>query len=208
MSDTGYAKGLCQRCGGHLEFPTTGLGLTVDCPHCGGQTTLISGPPDIAASDGKSPARPGSKAPVLWGLAVLILILAAASVAFHWFNQTGTTPPAATMAAPSPVTNSEVPPAPSPAPEANDLMVAGPVRLQKTEGSGLVYAVGTVKNNSDRQRFGVRIELDLLDEQDNKIGTAGDYIAVLEPHKDWPFRALLTQPKAVKAMVAKIEEQK
>ena len=68
--------------------------------------------------------------------------------------------------------------------------------------------MGTVKNNSDRQRFGVKIELDLLDAQDNKIGTTSDYIAILEPHKNWQFRALLTQPKAVKANVAKIEEQK
>ncbi|MFZ0827014.1 MAG: FxLYD domain-containing protein [Verrucomicrobiia bacterium] len=97
---------------------------------------------------------------------------------------------------------------PAPALETNDLFATGPVTLQKTAGSALVNAVGTIRNNSDRQRFGIKIELDLLDEQDNKIGTAGDYLAILEPHKDWQFRALLTQPGAVKATVAKIEEQK
>jgi hypothetical protein len=110
--------------------------------------------------------------------------------------------------APPAPAHSEIPKPPSPAPETNDLLQAGPVSLQKTEGSALIYAVGTVRNNSDRQRFGVKIELDLLDSQDQKIGTAGDYIAILEPHKDWPFRALLTQPKAVRVTVAKIVEQK
>jgi hypothetical protein len=131
---------------------------------------------------------------------VLILTLAATGVALHGFKKTRTTPLT--------LTPTEIPKETSPAREEPDRLLAGSVTLQKTEGSALIYAVGTVRNNSDRQRFGVRIELDLLDNQDRKIGTAGDYIAVLEPHKDWQFRALLTQHKAVKANVAKIEEQK
>jgi hypothetical protein len=53
----------------------------------------------------------------------------------------------------------------------------------------LVYAVGTVKNDTARQRFGVKIELDLIDAQDNKIGSASDYIEVLEPGKEWQFNS-------------------
>ena len=115
-------------------------------------------------------------------------------------------PPVSTQTAPPTVANPEIPK--PPAPEEKDLLPAGPVTLRKAEGSALIYAVGTVRNNSDRQRFGVKIEPDLLDDQDHKIGTASDYIAILEPHQDWPFRALLTQPKAMEAKVAKIEEQK
>jgi hypothetical protein len=208
MTETGYSKGACQNCGGHLEFPTTGIGLTIDCPHCGGQTTLVSSPVDPVKPAGNSPAGSKRKLPVLLGSVVLILILAAAGGALYGFKKPGSNPPASTRVRPPTPTNSEIPKEPSRAPEANDPLQAGPVTLQKTDGSALVYAVGTVRNNSDHQRFGVKIELDLLDEQDNKIGTAGDYIAVLEPHKDWPFRALLTQPSAVRAKVAKIEEQK
>ena len=70
-----------------------------------------------------------------------------------------------------------------------------------------MYAVGTVKNALDRQRFGVKIELNLLDEQDHNIGIVSDYISVIEPHKEGQFKALLTQPKTVKVTVANITEQ-
>ncbi len=89
----------------------------------------------------------------------------------------------------------------------NDFNV-GAVKLKKTDGSSLVYAVGTIANDSDRQRFGVRITLDLLDADENKIGTASDYVSVIEPHKNWQFKALLTQPKVAIAKPAYIEEEK
>ena len=169
----------------------------VECPHCGGQTTLLPGPPADAVTPGNSPVAPKRKIPVVLGAVVLIGFLAAAGVTLRWFKQPEAIPPVPRQTTP-----------PAPAPEDNDLLQAGPVTLQKTEGSALIYAMGTIRNNSNRQRFGVKIELDLLDGQDQKIGTAGDYIAILEPHKDWQFRALLTQPKAVKVQVAKIVEQK
>ena len=42
MSDTDYLKCLCQICGGSIEFPQTGIGEIFECPHCGGQTKLVS----------------------------------------------------------------------------------------------------------------------------------------------------------------------
>ncbi len=200
MRDPGHIKGQCQTCGGHLEFPASGMGMTVDCPHCGVRTTLVPEPPDGATPTANPPARPKSKHPLLWGSAFLSVALATAGVAHHWSKKTEAVPPTST--------HTEIPKAIPPAGEETDRLQAGPVTLQKTEGSALIYAVGTVRNNSDRQRFGVKIELDLLDDQDHKIGTAGDYIAILEPHQDRPFRALLTQPKAAKVKVAGIEEQK
>src|ERR1700690_231089 len=137
MSDTGYLKGQCQNCGGHLEFPAAGIGTTVDCPHCGVQTTLISNPPEVAAPTANAPARSNGKLPVLWGFVVLILILAAAGTTAYWFKRPGGIPPASAPMAPPNVTNSESPQPSSPAPEANDLLQAGPVTLQKTEGSAL-----------------------------------------------------------------------
>ena len=85
----------------------------------------------------------------------------------------------------------------------------GKIALRKIQGSSLVYAVGTVKNTVDRQRFGVRIQLNLLDEQDRNIGVVSDYVSVVEPNKDWQFRALLmpTQKGVAKVTVADIKEQ-
>jgi len=208
MTEPGYAKGQCQNCDGHLEFPTAGIGQTVDCPHCGSPTLLRSHPADIAAPKGSFPARSRRKVLIVLASVVLIVILAAAGTAFYRFKKPGQNPPMATKVMNPTPTHSQIPQAPSSAQETGDLFATGPVRLQKSEGSALVYAVGTIRNDSDGQRFGVKIQLDLLDAQDHKIGMASDYLAILEPHKDWPFRALLTQTKVAKAVVAKIEEQK
>ena len=125
----------------------------------------------------------------------------------------------------APVPKSAVTPAPKPADTANkspapekpavpaqtiDDFSVSKITLEKMQGSSLVYAVGTAKNTVDRQRFGVRIELNLLDEQDKNIGVVSDYVSVVEPHKDWQFKALLmpTQTAATKVKVAEIKEQK
>jgi hypothetical protein len=91
--------------------------------------------------------------------------------------------------------------------ELNDFKISA-ITLKKSESGGLIHAIGTLKNNTTRQRFGVKIELDLLDEQNDKIGSASDYIAVLEPQGEWQFKALLTEPKVIKAKLSNIEEQK
>jgi hypothetical protein len=80
------------------------------------------------------------------------------------------------------------------------------VTIEKTPGSSLVYAVGTVKNPEVRQRFGVRVELDLLDARGEKVGTAKDYQQVLEPGAEWHFKALVVESKAASAKVAAIKE--
>ena len=70
----------------------------------------------------------------------------------------------------------------------------------------LAYASGTLKNISDRRRFGVKIEMDLLDEADLKVGTASDYAAAIEPGAEWRFRALVLDRRATAAKVAGIAE--
>jgi len=86
-----------------------------------------------------------------------------------------------------------------------DLKVS-PVTLRKAPNSTLVYAIGTVRNNSDQQRFGVSLEFDLLDGAGKKIGTAKDYAKVIEPRKEWRFRALVVAPKTAAVKLAKIKE--
>jgi hypothetical protein len=97
------------------------------------------------------------------------------------------------------------PPAALPPKSTQDLKV-GPVRLEKAKGSSLVYAVGTLRNESPHQRFGVKLELELTGPDGRKVGLAKDYRSVLEPKQEWNFRALVLDAKAVSAKVASIRE--
>jgi len=83
----------------------------------------------------------------------------------------------------------------------------GRIKLQKAKNGSVVYAVGTLKNQAERQRFGVRVELDLLNKSGEKIGTATDYLPILEPRKDWHFKALVLESKAASAKLATVKEE-
>ena len=83
----------------------------------------------------------------------------------------------------------------------------GAIAFDRQPGSSLVYATGTLSNTSDSQRFGVKIELEVLDVANRKVGAASDYTQVIEPHKTWAFRALVTDAKASTARVARIVEE-
>lgn len=189
MSDADYLKCPCQKCGGPIEFPVSGAGDLIDCPHCGEQTKLVS-----SKSVGKSA--------IGVGLVFSVLCLVASCIWIYWrMMQKPASGPSQTQQI---VTNGVISKAFT---ELNDFEI-GKITLKKSQEGGLVYAQGTITNPTDRQRFGIKIELDLLDAQDDKIGNASDYLAVLEPHKAWRFNALLTEPKTVKAKLVNIEEQK
>jgi hypothetical protein len=113
---------------------------------------------------------------------------------------------------PAAVTNTPSPPEPDdPATQAG--FRVSPITLDKDKPSGnsvassLVYAVGTLTNPSDKQRFGVRVELDLFDAADKKIGTATDYAQVIEPNAQWHFKALVIA-KTASAKLSAIKEDK
>lgn len=204
-----YFKCACQRCGKHIEFPSNGVGVTIDCPHCGKQTVLG------VSTD--SPAAKSKK--TLWvALCLAMVVVVGALGAFLW-TQKVKSKEAAVAPIPKPAVKAVTPresannsPAleitAAPAETVDDFSISK-IKLQKMQGSSLVYAVGSAKNAIDRQRFGVKIELNLLDEQDHNIGVVSDYVSVVEPHKDWQFKALLlpTQTKAAKVTVADIKEQ-
>ncbi|MBI3881164.1 MAG: hypothetical protein HY301_14015, partial [Verrucomicrobia bacterium] len=40
-SATGYIKGACVACSGHIEFPSEAAGMKIPCPHCGRETALL-----------------------------------------------------------------------------------------------------------------------------------------------------------------------
>lgn len=75
------------------------------------------------------------------------------------------------------------------------------------KGSRLVYVTGILKNDSDHQRFGVRVEFELLDATTNKVGTATDYRQMLEPRATWQFRAIVTDRRATAARLAGLKEE-
>jgi hypothetical protein len=106
--------------------------------------------------------------------------------------------PSNATAAPSPPDN--------PPKDASDLKM-GVITLDRQPKSALIYATGSVTNDSDYQRFGVRIELEVLNQAERKVGAASDYTQVIEPRRIWVFRALVTDPKAATARVAKISEE-
>jgi len=82
----------------------------------------------------------------------------------------------------------------------------GPVHVEKSGAGHLVYAVGEVRNESDHERFGVKVELDVLDAQGEKVGSASDYTQSIDAGKTWRFRALVTDRNGVAAKIASLKE--
>ena len=109
----------------------------------------------------------------------------------------------ASAAVDTPATN---PPAASAKTKQHSDLTVGEIQLEKANGSSLVYAVGQLDNHSDFQRFGVTIKLNVFNRAGKKLGTAQDYVQVIEPRKSWRFRALLTDSKAADAKLASITE--
>ena len=79
--------------------------------------------------------------------------------------------------------------------------------LDNSGNASLIYAIGTLTNETTRQRFGVKIQLDVLDAHKNKIGSATDYTDLIEPGKEWKFRAMVTDKNAKAAKLASVKEQ-
>jgi hypothetical protein len=226
MSQTQHLKCPCQQCGGPIEFPAHGLGLVIDCPHCGNQTTLWAPPagevPLAASLDASRNTLDGESAPsnsrMVWWLLFVLVAAVVGSALFiyrdHWPRPKSSEPTGtvttrtsdASTASNAPAVRPDAPAATNAPRSLADLKV-GPITLEKTKGSSLVYAVGVLRNESDHQRFGVTLELSLSDARGQPAGTARDYRAVLEPRQEWRFRALVLDGKAVSAAVAAIREQ-
>ena len=203
MKPTKYLKGSCQQCDGHIEFPAEMAGLPTTCPHCG-QTTelLLAVPPDEPAISHKALLWTATAVLVLGlGLLGAILALKRAQRLVTQQRQRARITSASEAAS---NTAAVVVPQAEPA-EPDGLQVSG-VSLQETKGTSLVYAVGTLKNSSTRQRFGVKVQLALLDAAGQKLGVATDYHAVLEPGGEWRFKALVVDSKAVSARLDSVKE--
>jgi hypothetical protein len=206
MSQNKTLKGHCMQCDGLLEFPAESTGLTVDCPLCGQPTELLLARPV------EEPTIP--RKTIIWTLiAVLVMAgglvgaIAALKRVERWAKRNKQTmAPAATTTTASPLALTN-PPTPDELAAKADFQLST-IALEKVPGGSLVYAVGSVTNGSARQRFGVKVELDLLDAKGRKIGTASDYQAVIEARGQWQFKALVVDPKfTASAQLKAISEQ-
>jgi hypothetical protein len=226
MSEIEYYKCPCKECGNNIEFPASAARTTVTCPHCGQWTELLVPEDEEEETEGTGLRI---NAGVLVGGLVLLVLVAAVGI-WAWqqhqkqlvAGKDGSSPTKVAVAPIPPKlipiktdspTNSEpktndssVPQKPTRPKSPDDLKVTGVVELDKTKGSSLVYAIGTVRNDSDYDRYGVRVELDLFNGKGKKIGTAKDYKDYLGPRQDWQFRALIPESKTVEAKVAAITE--
>src|SRR5690242_13056463 len=146
MNPIKYLKGECQHCHGHIEFPAESAGLITTCPHCGKQTDLLLALPK------DEPTIP--RATIVYTIiAVLILAagLAGAMIALKLAQRKITHKKDEAVAhAPVALTNATANPD-DPFTQAGFRI--SPVTIEKTTGTSLRHAVGTLTNSSDRQRF-------------------------------------------------------
>jgi len=205
MNRTKHLKGHCQSCGGHIEFPAEATGLSVDCPHCGKVIELLLAPPP------DEPLLPRKTIiSTVVTVVILVLGLAAALVALNRAERRAAAKQQAAQAAPN---GSEGNAQTTPASGQTDVVNgtgfnASEITLQKVPGSGLVYALGTLTNATARQRFGVKVNLDLLNADGQKVGEATDYQPLMEPKGEWHFKALVVEKKAVSAKIAAVKEER
>lgn len=218
MNEPEYLRGRCDHCGGDIEFPENAVGQSTACPLCQQTTILVPIPATVGTAP--APAKGGRKRGVVFAMlgAIGIAVAGVVMSSMRKSDSDGTTtqttnrsentptPSAASTTGTAPVATNTVPVSPTKPRSIEDLKT-GPVSLEKAKNSSLVYAVGVLRNESDHQRFGVTVEVELTDARGNSAGTAKDYRAVIEPRQEWQFRALILNSKATAGTVAKIREE-
>ena len=199
MSQTKYLKGDCSHCGGRIEYPAELIGIAVDCPHCGQSTDLTLATPPHSSTIPRTV--------IVWTIIAVLVLgggLAGAIAALHRAQRLATARQQEREAATAAASNSALPAANVAAPQ-KDFLIS-PVLFEKTPGTSLIHAVGSVTNLASKQRFGVKLELDLLDQSGRKIGIARDYQPVIEAGGQWRFHAPVIDSKAASAVVSSIKE--
>jgi len=199
----------------------------LNCPHCGQSTRLTRGiaPVEVEmaadAPTGPAVGKPAGSARNTIIIACVLVVAAGAAILVWPRLHHQTIPPEidAAQAArektspaektpPSAVSSSNAePPAVNREKSLDDLKV-GSIAIERTPGTKIIYATGTLTNDSTFQRFGVTVELDVLDRNGQKLGAARDYKNIIEPHQSWKFRAMVIEAKAKAARVSSVNEQK
>ncbi len=207
--------------------PVPGMkNISVNCPACGLEVSYKATICPACNAVIKEPARLNLK----WVFTVIAVLAVAAGgyFGFRAFSHKGrsTQQSSDQHAQASPQEPSPEPPA-QPAPDnrpaflersleaiglkkssaARELQVMD-YQLEKEPGRSLVYVVGSVTNATDQQFFSVRVNFALFDKNGGPVGSATDYLQVLEPGKGWNFRALVLDTNAVIAKLTALETEK
>jgi hypothetical protein len=224
MQSESFLKCSCNHCGGHIEFPPAGIGQSISCPHCGEQTELIQnveGAETPVPNEKEIPAAKQKRPFVLIIFIALALLCAMSAGIFFAIRQSASSEKEETVKIPPEDVSSVPAKRHKKFPKASKENAANPVAVSASKdwnglkssdvtveksGGRLIYAVGTIRNETDRQRFGVTVDLDLFDAQGKKIGSATDYTQVIEPKNQWSFRALVTDPNTVRAEITGVKE--
>ncbi len=190
MSD--YFQMTCTHCHGLIEVPHSAQGTSVECPLCQAQVVI----PDRKV-------RKRLPMYVVW-LLIGVAVVAVGTQVF-WGklkkDKKGSTSSFAVT------TNAAVAIVEAKPKSRDDLQVSA-IGVDDPKGGGLRYATGTIKNDSDHPRYGITIELTLIDKNGQALSTkASDYVQMLEPRKEWRFRALVLESKATSARLASIREE-
>jgi hypothetical protein len=186
----------------------------VECPHCRWSTVLVGGTPVEPVPIGGGPET-WKKIFRAFFIAAFVVIAAGAAAYWYWqVPKDHATPLADSSITDDQSQSNEVVPkptvpvvaAPVVPPDPWHGLVAGPISLEKATDGHLVYAVGKLRNTSDHQRFGVKVELDVFNAENEKVGTATDYAQTIDPGKEWKFKALVTDRSAKTAKLTAVTE--
>lgn len=207
-----YAKCSCTNCGGHIEFPSEGAGRTIPCPHCHFPTLLELPVERVPIGGGPAARRQIFRS---FFIATAIVILAGAGLWWRVYKRQHAAAPAPAAnqpanGAPTASPGSPLAPVvvkPKPPPDPWHGLMAGPVKIEKSADGRLIYAVGQLHNASDHERFGVKVELDVFNADNEKVGTATDYAPSIDVGKDWKFRAMIIDRTARKAKLISVKEE-
>ena len=191
MTKTEFSKCECRHCAGHIEFPAEARGATIACPHCGQATELPALP---------LPTKNSRRALILLVIALVFIVVTASLMIFLKHGAKVPTPEKIISTA----TN---PPVLKPIEEnTTNGFAFSALKLEKTPGSSLTYVTGTIRNLTDRQRFGVKAEFNLIATNGAAAGKASDYAPTLEKNGVWKFKALVMESKAASASLNSIRE--
>jgi len=200
---TKYLKGECVHCGGRIEFPVEAAGTTADCPHCGRQTELLLAQPK------DQPAIPGRI--IIWTLIAVFVLFAGFGATLYALKRAQRWAEQQRKAAAVAKVSSTPSPRPVPPPQDDAITKAefriSEVKLEKSPGTSVVHAVGTLENLATRTRYGVKLEFDVFNADGTKIGTAHDYQNAIEPNGKWNFQAPVVQTKAASVKPTTVSEQ-
>src|SRR5215207_10464335 len=161
-NDTAWLTFECPDCHGLVEMPGPApASEPLQCPHCG---YVIQRP------------SPKSSAKRMLVLTTVIVCLGAVAFGVAFALKHRALPKEKLPAIAAPI---------GPSISTNQFTISS-VRLEK-EGA-LRYVQGTASNGVAKQRFGVKIYLELLDTNELRVGSASDYRPIVQPNEVWQFR--------------------